>query len=81
MVGGVVALPNVNRSRVVVAEVPYPKNTECPSASGFVVPDVTRTSTVPAAPAGAVTSMRVLRDARGWQRPSDHAQVMARFAL
>src|SRR5208283_2615284 len=29
----------------------------------------------------AVTSMRVLREARGWQRPSDHAPVMARFAL
>ena len=27
----------------------------------------------------AVTSMRVLRDARGWQRPSDHAPVMARI--
>ena len=29
----------------------------------------------------AVKSMRVLRDARGWERPSDHAPVMARFAL
>ena len=26
-------------------------------------------------------SMRVLRDARGWQRPSDHAPVMATLAL
>ena len=31
--------------------------------------------------ADAVKSMRVLRDARGWQRPSDHAPVMAELAL
>jgi exodeoxyribonuclease-3 len=29
----------------------------------------------------AVKSMRVLRDARGWERPSDHAPVMAQLAL
>jgi exodeoxyribonuclease III len=29
----------------------------------------------------AVKSMRVLRDARGWKRPSDHAPVMAELAL
>ena len=31
--------------------------------------------------ADSVKSMRVLRDARGWQRPSDHAPVMAELAL
>ena len=31
--------------------------------------------------AGAVSEMRVLRDARGWERPSDHVPVMARLAL
>ena len=31
--------------------------------------------------ADAVKSMRVLRDARGWTRPSDHAPVMAELAL
>jgi exodeoxyribonuclease III len=30
---------------------------------------------------GAVESMRVLRDARAWERPSDHVPVMARIAL
>jgi exodeoxyribonuclease III len=31
--------------------------------------------------ASAVQEMRVLRDARGWERPSDHAPVMVRLAL
>ena len=31
--------------------------------------------------ADSVKSMRVLRDARGWTRPSDHAPVMAELAL
>ncbi len=31
--------------------------------------------------ADAVKSMRVLRDARGWERPSDHAPVMAELAI
>ena len=31
--------------------------------------------------ADAVKSMRVLRDARSWRRPSDHAPVMAKLAL
>jgi exonuclease III len=28
-----------------------------------------------------VKGMRVLRDARGWERPSDHAPVMIRLEL
>ena len=31
--------------------------------------------------ATSVKSMRVLRDARGWERPSDHAPVMVRLSL
>jgi exodeoxyribonuclease-3 len=31
--------------------------------------------------AGAVTSMRVSREARGWERPSDHAPVTVELAL
>ena len=31
--------------------------------------------------ADSVKGMRVLRDARGWERPSDHAPVMAELAL
>jgi exodeoxyribonuclease-3 len=31
--------------------------------------------------ADAVTSMQVLRDARGWERPSDHAPVQVELAL
>ncbi len=46
----------VNLSAVPVADVPYPKNTWALFVSVRVDPDWTRTSTVPAAWAGAVTS-------------------------
>jgi exodeoxyribonuclease-3 len=36
---------------------------------------------VSAALADAVKSMHVLRDARGWERPSDHAPVNVELAL
>ncbi len=36
---------------------------------------------VSSALAPAVTAMEVLRDARGWERPSDHAPVKATFSL
>jgi exodeoxyribonuclease-3 len=29
---------------------------------------------------GALTSMNVLTEARGWEKPSDHVPVVARFA-
>src|SRR5262245_35464556 len=52
--GGV--LSKLNRSAADVAEVPYPKKTGLPLVSVFVVPDWTRTSTVPAAWAGAAAT-------------------------
>ena len=55
-VGGRRGAAKVNWSAATTGDVPYPKNTELPSVSVRIDPDWTRTSTVPAAWAGATAT-------------------------